>query len=335
MNIDRIIIRNNFRELESERDTSITTDIIESFSTQNIKRTADAVQVLMRVASNYGISSDHVYIVISSGVVQEAKRQNFKISHLQDAIRQTINEPQREIQVIDVDEEAKLTYLSMVQSFGKLSPKELIDNALSIDIGSGNTKGGFMDSQGVFSPLHIEYGSGSLKMLVDPDYTMSSNDFVTKTDEAMSKIARDELHAQLTPIFPKKYVFLSGGIMWAVITLTRPETVTMQNGFFQITQENVNDFKNKVINDNDRLMNPSLDNIEPKYHGIIKREILAIKKNFPQKKMIAGIAILQKIMNLLNNNNPNKEPKQYVYSKLGYVAWIRAKVPQELLAPKR
>ncbi len=125
----------NFKSLQ---DTAVNTDFI-SFTPQTFTATLNGLSGLYTTAVNkYNIPSSNIYTVVSSGVKGQAEKESKQlwIKNLADSFRIKINEPAKEIDVIDVLEEARLSHLGIV-------PEARRYNTFLIDIGSGNTKGGY------------------------------------------------------------------------------------------------------------------------------------------------------------------------------------------------
>jgi hypothetical protein len=86
----------------------------------------------------YDMPPSNIYTVISSGVKTIAEKDSKMpwIDKLIDSFRIKIKEPQRKVEVVSVEDEARLSHLGIV-------PDSRRYNTFIIDIGSGNTKGGF------------------------------------------------------------------------------------------------------------------------------------------------------------------------------------------------
>ena len=94
-----------------------------------------------------------------------------------------------------------------------------------LDIGSGNTKGGFIDrkdSANAFTNLNMNLGTMSLSELLNKDKKLYSfNDFVLATDkyyETLSYDIKSILDAK-SRCYDKKKIYVSGGSPWAFYTL--------------------------------------------------------------------------------------------------------------------
>ena len=119
-------------------DTSVNTDFI-SFTESSFQATVGGMQTLFNKAVNqYQIPAERIFTAISSGVKGQAEKENKMnwVQNLADSFRSRIFDPNRTVQVIDVLEEARLSHLGIV-------PDQRRFSTFLIDIGSGNTKGGY------------------------------------------------------------------------------------------------------------------------------------------------------------------------------------------------
>jgi hypothetical protein len=120
------------------KDSSVNTDFI-SFTPATFTATLNGLQGLYNAAiEKYNIPSGSLYTVISSGVKTEAEKlqKTDMVQMLIDSFRLRINEPKRMVEVVSVADEARLSHLGIV-------PDSRRYNTFLIDIGSGNTKGGY------------------------------------------------------------------------------------------------------------------------------------------------------------------------------------------------
>jgi hypothetical protein len=125
-------------DLRIIKDTSINTDFI-SFTQPTYQATLAALNSLYDVAvKQHRIPAANVFTAISSGVHVQAQKENKLnwIDQLIQAFRFRNNEPERKMTVISVRDEARLSHLGIV-------PESRRYNTFLIDIGSGNTKGGY------------------------------------------------------------------------------------------------------------------------------------------------------------------------------------------------
>lgn len=114
---------------------------------------------LYQVALNdLKIPAKRIFTVISSGVKQQAEKENKTdwINNLIDSFRLLANEPRRKVEVVDVLMEARLSHLGIVPASRRF-------NTFLLDIGSGNTKGGYFpfDNTDEFRLFQLNWGTKS------------------------------------------------------------------------------------------------------------------------------------------------------------------------------
>jgi hypothetical protein len=311
------------------KDTSVNTDFI-SFSSPTFSATLTGLCDLYSVAiRDYNIESDKVFTVISSGVQMQAQRDQKKdwIDKLIDSFRLKIKEPQRKVEIIDALQEARLSHLGIVPDSKRFS-------TFLIDIGSGNTKGGYFpyDNTRDFKLFNLNWGTKSV-----------ANAAEKKCDEFDKTLANynKQLYRVLVGVEEQEiiyavnssgaynmndYIAFSGGIAWATATLLRPESYG--NSIVAVTYEDVQRLNDALYKDYGALSDATLvktirnDGIDK--NGVAS-EIRRVHKVFDQRSLLAGTGLLLKIMRQFKSVY---ETKQFYLVKNGQVGWISAYVDQ-------
>lgn len=108
----------------------------------------------IKLLTKYKIQDENIFIVASSGIAMANNKQDLviKIKEL----------TQKEIEIIPSKLEAKLLFTGSV-------PKNNYENSLNLDIGGGNTKGGFIDNGNVFHPLNLDLGTMTLTEIINKE----------------------------------------------------------------------------------------------------------------------------------------------------------------------
>src|SRR4029077_14831095 len=100
-----------------------------------------------------------IFTAVSSGVKGQADKESKMawIYNLSDSFKINIADPQRKLAIIDVAEEARLSHLGIV-------PDERRFTTFLIDIGSGNTKGGYfpLGNTNDFKLFQLSWGTKSV-----------------------------------------------------------------------------------------------------------------------------------------------------------------------------
>ncbi len=258
------------------------------FDTARMEETVKAVAGFHKQALEKGIAADHIWIVASSGLAATSNWDEFA-KMIQEATGTKLDR-------IDHLKEVSLTFLDE-QSV----PKADRDAAFSLDIGSGNTKFGyakFTDDVGSWTPEaeQIPAATGSLSDLVcakfklDPTRTPQEQiaSFATAVeDEAKELRERFEDKANAINLSGREqHVFLSGGIVWALRTLVKPQSVG--DTHVAITVEDIQKFRQHVRRSVDEVFDVDLSAVPQELQDVAKKEISTVKKVFGGRKVKTG-----------------------------------------------
>lgn len=315
------------------KDTSVNTDFI-SFSNTTFAATLSGLCSLYDAARNeYGIPSDRIFTVISSGVKMQAEKENkLSLVHgLVDSFRVKINDPARQVELVDVSEEARLSHLGIVPEAKRFS-------TFLIDIGSGNTKGGFFPygDMSVFRLFQLNWGTKSAANAAEK---LCSNDnslenFNRQLAKVLSRAENEDVAYAINASgsYPASdNIAVSGGIAWSVANLMHPEMY--DNPVVPVTYAEMAKFCEKLYNNFDAFTPEFLAQTFPSAteREKVMKEISRVRKVFDQKSLLSGAGLLLKIMRQFT---PVNETKQFFLIKNGQVGWISAYVDQAVGAKK-
>lgn len=313
------------------KDTSINTDFI-TFSHPTFDITLNGLTALYNTAlTEYEIPSNRIYTTISSGVQGQANkfnRQNM-LTELADSFRLRIGDPSRKLAIIDVLEEARLSHIGIV-------PDDRRYTTFLIDIGSGNTKGGYFPSGNTkdFKLFQLTWGTKSItnaaEKRLEDDKTIANynrNVYRVVTGDATPEIIYAVNVSNAYNM--SDYVAFSGGISWATATLMYPELI--DNPVVPVTYDELVKFNDRLLKDyasvSDKLIAKNTANpLDTDAIGLAN-QVKNVNKVFDQKAMLAGTALLLSIMRQFDGVY---EKKQFYLVKNGQVGWISAYVSQSL-----
>jgi tetratricopeptide (TPR) repeat protein len=294
-------------------DTSINTDAA-SLSYQSEKETFDAITVLWNILkTRHNIPSDKVHIVISSGLMQELDKYN-KVEYFANIIRPKSLDPAIKITFITPEQEAQLSVLGIV-------PQKSRFTATQLDVGSGNTKGGYYNANKTFVPVTFPLGTKSFQRLIESKSKDDINEFI-KTAE---QLWRDSLRSVvLNEFFIKREVrnrdnmYISGGVVWAIASLIHPQS--SNTNYTEISAQDIAEFRRLLISDYDRLINPDVSFISyPEQAQASIKNIGRVLKTYDRKALLAGTIWFDNLIHEINTVNPSKK---FIYVKYAYVGWI-------------
>lgn len=310
------------------KDTSTNTDFI-SFTQATFDATLKGLTGLFQYAKqSYEIPSDKIFTVFSSGVKIQADKESKQdwITRLADAFRNNINEPKRNMPAIDVVEEARLSHLGIVPASRRYT-------TFLIDIGSGNTKGGYFPNGNTkdIKLFQLTWGTRSVNNEVekrlDEDKTLQN--YNKQLYRVLAGNANDEIVYAVNASGAYNMsdnIAFSGGVAWAVATLMLPEMA--ENPVVPVTYEDVLKFSEKLYSNYnsltaDEMAKAITDPAVDKEYAI--GEVRKVNKVFDQKSMLSGTGLLLKIMRQFEGV---WEKKQFFLVKNGQVGWISAYVDQ-------
>ena len=312
------------------KDSSVNTDFI-SFTQPTFNATLNGLSNFYSTAlTKYNIPSNRVFTVVSSGVKLQAEKEEKTswVTNLVDSFKLKIKEPKRRVEVVDALQEARLSHLGIVPGAKRFS-------TFLIDIGSGNTKGGYfpMDENTTdFKLFTFNWGTKSVanaaeKKMDEFDKTLAS--YNRQLFRTLLSIENAELIYAVNSSGAynmNDYIAFSGGIVWAAATLLQPEQ--MDNPVVNVTYEDVQKLTEQLYNDYASLSdveiiknikNTSLDK------NAIAKEIKRVHSVFDQKALMAGAGLLLKIMRQFKSVY---ESKGFFFVKNGQVGWVSAYVDQ-------
>jgi len=310
------------------KDSSVNTDFI-SFNSPSFEATLDGMSGLYStLIKSYRIDPKFVYTVVSSGVKQQAEKEQKTdwINNLVDSFRTKINEPDREVDVVGALDEARLSHLGIV-------PEARRYNTFLIDIGSGNTKGGYFPNGNTkdFKLFNVNWGTKSVANVTDKrcGEDKSLLNFYKQLYRVLSEAENSEIIYAVNESgsYPKSdNVAFSGGIAWSVATLMFPELI--DNSVVGVTFDQVQKFYDRLYTNFNSVTEPSLvKNILDKSadKSAISKEVKRVHQVFDQKSLLAGTGLLLKVMRQFQSIY---EGKQFYLVKNGQVGWISAYVDQ-------
>ena len=310
------------------KDTSVNTDFI-SFTQPTFDATLNGLSGLFTTAINdYKIPSKRIFTVLSSGVKILSEKENKKewVEKFIQEFRLKIKEPERKVELVDVLQEARLSHLGIV-------PEARRYNTFLIDIGSGNTKGGFFPSGNLndFYLFQLTWGTKSTanateKMLGEDKSQANFNRQLIRvaTTAETNEIIYAVNSSGSYPV--SDHIAFSGGIAWAVATLIYPEL--NNNAVVPVTYEEVERFSKRLSDNFSSLSDAYL--VAKMGNGnwdkdLITKEIKRVHGVFDQRSLMSGTALLLRIMRQFKSVN---ETKQFYFVKNGAVGWVSAYVDQ-------
>lgn len=311
------------------KDTSVNTDFI-TFTNETFSATLNGLTGLFNKAiKDYQIPSNKIFTVLSSGVKMQAEKDQKTpwMQRLIDSFKVRINEPQRQVEVVDVLQEARLSHLGIV-------PESRRFTTFLIDIGSGNTKGGFFPFGNTkdFKLFQVNWGTKSTTN--ETDKRCEDDKSLTNFNKQLFRVLAAAENSEIiyavnaSGAYPlSDNIAVSGGIGWAIATLTHPELI--DNPVVSVTFDEIRKFSEKLYS-NFSVYSASFlaGNINrPNEKEAVIKEVTRVHQVFDQKSLMAGCGLLLKIMRQFESAF---DTKHFYLVKNGQVGWVSAYVDQQI-----
>ena len=312
------------------KDTSINTDFI-SFTPKTFNATLYAIKTLYNLASQmYNIPAEKIFTVVSSGIKGQAEKENKqdRIVALADSLRLILNEPKRVVPIIGVMEEAKLSHLGIV-------PEARRYNTFLIDIGSGNTKGGYFKNGNTkeLKLFMLNWGTKSISNATEK--RLDDDKSITNYKKQLNRVLAGDPNNEIVYAVNESGAYnmndnfaFSGGIAWAVATLLYPELA--DNSVVPLKFEDLTALNEKLAKNfsaiTPRAIAGSVTDKTINKHNI-EEEVARVQKVFDQQALMAGTSLL---INIVRQFEGTQEKKNFFLVKNGQVGWISAYVSESV-----
>jgi hypothetical protein len=268
--------------------------------------------------SELGVPDANIQVVASSGVPFAS---NF--ADLVGAVRKRTG---KDVDKIDAREEATLTALVLVT-------KELRAQALVLDIGSGNTKGGaFLDDTGTpdrFTTLDVPYGTTTLSKAIDAKAGETGASRADVAREVAQQLVGAPLRQQLAShpeLGTRNLVLFAGGSVWAFVTVMKPEMSS--NPFPEVTAADIKAYADLINGNPGRYPEVDFARVtdatareaaEADYNRI--RGAGGAAPIFKPDELQAGAALLEQVSDALAFSG-----RKVFFDRRAVTAWITARI---------
>ena len=319
----------NSGNFTSIKDTAINTDFI-LFTNRSFTNTVKGLSNLYSIAANeYGVPTNKIYTVVSSGVKGQAEKENkvAMIKQLTDSFRFAIHDAEKPMPIVSVTDEAILSHLGIV-------PDNRRFNTFLIDIGSGNTKGGYFRNGNTRDLKLFTLNWGTKSVANATEYRTTEDNSMANYKKQLARVLAGDPEKEITYAVNQSgaynmndYFAFSGGIAWSVATLMYPEL--SENPVVPFNYADLVKFNDRLTNNYESLLSKNISKLildKNVNKNIAVIESAKIQKVFDQKSLMAGTGLLLKIVRQFEGT---QEKKQFFLVKNGQVGWISAYVKQE------
>jgi len=101
----------------------------------------------------------------------------------------------------------------------------------------------------------------------------------------------------------RKNVFLIGGIVWALTSLEKPETIN--ENFVKLTQNDLERFSLKLAKEKEGVFNPDLSKLKPELREKAEKNLAKVRDVFTYDNLVAGESLLRALASEFNFKGKN------------------------------
>jgi exopolyphosphatase/pppGpp-phosphohydrolase len=280
---------------------------------------ADALQATVAAVKKYAaeiekkhkVPSDSIYVVGSSGIFSPIAKDVNAVKARQEELARAIHSVTgRKLDFISVRREAELSIVGIV-------PRPLLDISLLIDIGGGNTKGGFRDSSKKFVTFGVPYGSVTFSELVKKHTTRGST--LKASARAAGSVLLPALQESIkahSSMLGRERVYLSGGAAWAMATYTHPGD---RAAYLELRAKDIDAYYRMLAARPGEYPKVDLSSMNDKVRQAAEKEIKRVEDTYSPEQMLAGAEILRAL-----SSEFKLAEKKVMFPRNGYLGWILA-----------
>jgi len=300
-----------------------------SGSAQSFDAGRDVMKAYLDSIRRYNIAPDRVYMAFSSGINESLGKMPDKKKALYDMLSGLVatNLPNGNKLTIDTTlTAAREAELFMVGTI----PRKFWSSTSCIDIGSGNTKGGYYDGNGRFRSISFSFGTKTLAAQIDNKRSLDINAYKEEALKAIRPLIDTTINLEFNTASPglqqRKTVAFGGGIAWAMSAYLHPERAGMTA--VPITQGDVDRFRQLTLNDYQTLIHPDLSSLtDPVVRKKAEADLANAQNQFNEKQLIAGALLLDAVVKAYSNTSV---AKRFVFIRDSDIGWVTGKFMEQL-----
>lgn len=298
-----------------------------NFAAAKLEDTVKAVKKYYDKLRDQKVIPEQIYVVGSSGLLKASQTSR---NSLKDKVVEATN-----LTMVFLTPQQESEY-----SIAGIIPKDRRSTACLLDIGSGNTKGGYLenyDTDPHYVTADVALGIVTATNEMDKAATSEAEKAALKELEKSNKTdiknviyaervrantfepALSKELASKAGLVNRKHMYLSGGINWALATLTHPG-VWDSDGMVHLTVQDINDFTYLAKVDPQRLLHPDLSSIkDEETRKRVEKDIQRIGDTFNAKNLMAGGELLQALINVCKLRDKDK---RIYFARFGQTGWL-------------
>ncbi len=297
------------------------------FAPDVIRDTAVATaRLLAKMRDELKVPDTRIGIVGSSGL---------KADNPQDLVKAIQERTGKKMSFLDVETEVQLSVVGTIPQRFRARDGSWKDNrgiSVLMDIGSGNTKGGYQVIRQLptgtpdYDYVTVGIPKGTVTFTNEVSLAVGESgdqmDFARKAKQLAPASIRTGLRKEMERkpgLVNRPRVYMSGGIVWAMATLLHPED---RRALVPITADDIDVFYRKVTGDPDTLqkfLNPNLTKriSNSQTRAEAEKEIETVRNTFSPRNLIAGAEILKAV-----SSEFQLQEKRIRFARYSYLSWI-------------
>lgn len=283
---------------------------------------AEVTKFKAKMTGELKIPDDRIFVVKSSGVPEDVK------AALQNKLPDGMIPDQ-----IDAKKEATLVFKGIVPP-NRMKKNEVV----VLDIGSGNSKGAYLDSQSSdgFATYSIAYGTGTFSKKIASVYQNGDDLRAVAT-----KIAAEELLPLVRSEIKRNpgmktcsRLYLAGGLPYVMTTLLHPERIGSPDpenpgrtsDWVQLTAKDINEFHRIATSNPSSLFTPDLSMFSGAKLAAAQKEVDRAKGIFKPEELTAGAVLMKLFMDEMEFAGKDA----IFFSRRALFAWPQGYVREKL-----
>jgi hypothetical protein len=298
-------------------NTALTADLAKNgrFNADALRDTVKAVEGLHgRIRSEFKVPPERIWVAGSSGLFSAIRDKEDLVKENRAALAEAVEKAVGgKMGFVSDEREAELSIVGVV-------PRAQAAEAVLLDIGSGNTKGGYRGADGKFVTLSVPFGTVSFGDRVKTAAAKSGLEIVRQAaasrDLEMTPALRQALVGK-EGVAARRRVYLSGGAVWAMAAFTHPGDAS---AYLEVTPKDIDAFEAAVRGDPKGVPSPDLSGVkDEETRKRAEAEWERVKKATSAERLLAGAEVLKALADAVELGA--KDKKLY-FARDAYLGWL-------------
>ena len=278
---------------------------------------------------HYKVAADHIYVAFSSGINETLGKTPDKRKKLYELFSSLIATSIPGSDSLSIDSTLTAAREAELFLIGSV-PRKLWLSTACVDIGSGNTKGGYYDNGRRFHSVSFSFGTKTLANLIDNNRSLSMEAYKEEAQRVVDMIADTAINAEFTTANPgllqRKTVALGGGIAWAMTVYLHPEKAGVTA--VPLTVEEAEKFARLAMTNYQNLTHPDLSDLtDPEVRKKAEMDLNNARSQFNEKQLIAGALLLESVFRSYASTSI---PKRFIFIRDSDISWVTGKFLEAL-----